>query len=187
MKGFIFTEFLEMVEETFSLEMVDQLMLNLDLPSGGVYTAVGTYEHNEIVQLVSELSKLTEIPTDLLIHAFGVRLFSVLVERYDYLITNISNPFSFLERLEDYIHADIRKLYPEAQVPTFSCEYDLDGYMHMVYRSEHFMPDLAHGLIEGCFIHYNQDVLIERENRSNEAGKAVEFIIQPAPELEVNV
>ena len=131
MKGFIFTEFLEMVEETFSLEMVDQLMSNLDLPSGGAYTAVGTYEHDEIVQLVSELSKLTEIPTNLLVHAFGVRLFSILVQRYDYLITGIDNPFIFLERLEDYIHADIRKLYPEAQVPTFTCEYDLQGNMHM--------------------------------------------------------
>ena len=53
MKGIVFTEFLEMVEDRFSLDMVDDLIDDCDLPSGGVYTAVGTYSHEEIVALVS--------------------------------------------------------------------------------------------------------------------------------------
>lgn len=49
MKGMIFTEFLEMVEEKFSMEMVDQILSESDLPSGGIYTSVGNYPHTEIV------------------------------------------------------------------------------------------------------------------------------------------
>ena len=53
MKGIVFTEFLEMVEQRFSPEIADRLIDESDLPSGGIYTAVGTYEHTEIVTYVS--------------------------------------------------------------------------------------------------------------------------------------
>ena len=35
MKGIVFTEFLEMVEERYSAGVVDQLLLEAKLPSGG--------------------------------------------------------------------------------------------------------------------------------------------------------
>ena len=45
MKGIVFTEFLEMVEDKFSADMVDDIIDDCDLASGGAYTAVGTYPH----------------------------------------------------------------------------------------------------------------------------------------------
>lgn len=47
MKGIIFTEFLEMVEDRFSPEIADRIIEASDLPSRGVYTAVGTYDHTD--------------------------------------------------------------------------------------------------------------------------------------------
>ena len=41
MKGIVFTEFLEMVEERYSAEVMDQILLGAKLPSGGAYTARG--------------------------------------------------------------------------------------------------------------------------------------------------
>ncbi|MCX7200840.1 MAG: hypothetical protein NTV17_00650 [Burkholderiales bacterium] len=41
MKGMIFTEFLELVERTYSPEMADDLIDASNLPSGGAYTSVG--------------------------------------------------------------------------------------------------------------------------------------------------
>ena len=38
MKGVVFTEFLEMVEDIFSPDIADQIVEEADLPSGGVYT-----------------------------------------------------------------------------------------------------------------------------------------------------
>ncbi|MFT6414777.1 MAG: hypothetical protein ACJARZ_000109 [Dokdonia sp.] len=43
MKGIIFTEFLDLVEATFGLEMVDIILNASKLPSNGVYTTIGTY------------------------------------------------------------------------------------------------------------------------------------------------
>jgi hypothetical protein len=49
MKGMVFTEFLEMVEAKFSADMVDDIISDSDLPNGGAYTSVGTYDHSELV------------------------------------------------------------------------------------------------------------------------------------------
>jgi len=59
MKGIVFTEFLEMVEAKFSPEMTDRIITESKVPSGGAYSAVGTYDHEEIVALVQALSRAT--------------------------------------------------------------------------------------------------------------------------------
>ena len=53
MKGMVFTEFLEMVESTFSADMVDDIIDDSAPPSGGAYTSVGTYDHQELVGMVT--------------------------------------------------------------------------------------------------------------------------------------
>ena len=52
MKGIVFSEFMDLVEEKFGWETIDELIESTNLPSGGSYTAVGTYPHSEIVSLV---------------------------------------------------------------------------------------------------------------------------------------
>ena len=53
MKGMVFTEFLEMVESTFSADMVAAIIDDSAPPSGGAYTSVGTYDHQELVGMVT--------------------------------------------------------------------------------------------------------------------------------------
>ena len=62
MKGIIFTEFIELVETTFGYSIAAALLDGCDLPSGGAYTAVGTYDHQEVLTLVGQLQKLTGTP-----------------------------------------------------------------------------------------------------------------------------
>jgi hypothetical protein len=50
-----------MMEETFGEEMYDNLVDACDLPSGGVYSTVGTYDHMEIVSLVVECPNKQEL------------------------------------------------------------------------------------------------------------------------------
>ena len=67
MQGIVFPECLDMVAERFTPEMTDR-MLTAAVPSDGAYTAVGTYDYHEIVQLVAQLSTLTSIPSPKLLH-----------------------------------------------------------------------------------------------------------------------
>lgn len=179
MKGLIFTEFLEMVEEQFSLAMVDQIIEASNLASGGAYTAVGTYPHTEIVQLVVNLSKATGIPIPLLLQSFGERLFQSFSIRYAHFLKNATSAFTFLQRLQSYVHVEVQKLYPEAELPHFEIEAMPGGSIRMTYRSHRALGDVAHGLIIGCVRYFGEEIAIERRDLSDGDGTVEEFTLTP--------
>lgn len=183
MKGMIFTEFLEMVEEKFSLTMVDHIISSADLPSGGVYTSVGTYAHEEIVQLVHHLSDATAIPIPNLLYIFGERLFEKFSLKYAHFLAGADSSLSFLEQLETYVHAEVRKLYPEAELPKFECCRTPDGRLTMLYRSNRSMADLARGLIHGCVRYFGEEIEVTQEDLSNGIGSVVKFVLIPSQQI----
>ena len=82
MKGIVFAEFIEMVDEKFSMEMSERLIDEVQPPSGGAYTTVGTYDSQEIVDLVAKLSEITSISVPDLLKTFGRHLLSRFVELF---------------------------------------------------------------------------------------------------------
>lgn len=175
MKGVVFTEFLEMVEARFSAEMVESLIDACPLASGGAYTAIGTYDHRELVALVVALSEKTGAPTPALVHAFGRHLLQRFTVGHPGFFTVASDTFDFLERVEDYVHIEVRKLYPDAELPSFECRRPGPDEFEMVYRSSRGFADLAHGLIEACAEHYGEAVTITPEDLSDGAKTHVKF------------
>ena len=167
MKGIVFTEFLEMVEDLFSPEIADRIIEASDLQSGGAYTAVGTYDHNEIVQLVTHLSTVTGVAVPHLLHTFGKYLFGRFVVSYPQFFVGADSAFAFLEHVEDYIHVEVRKLYPNADLPRFEYDTSESGRLIMIYRSTRPFADLAEGLISGCIEHFGEQIDIQREDLSN--------------------
>ena len=155
MKGIIFTEFLEMVESKFGLETVDNIIENTDLPSEGIYTSVGTYDFNEMVGLITELSQEVTLPAGDLIYAFGLYLFSSLGNAHPEVIASYTSPLALLYSIEDHIHVHVKKLYPDAELPTFKILEKTDSSISMIYSSSRGLYRLAHGLIEKTFEHFN--------------------------------
>ncbi len=176
MKGLIFTEFLEMVETVWSLDMVDQIIARSQVASGGVYTSVGSYPHQEMVALVVALSEDTQTPVEQLIRAFGKHLFGRFAALYPRFFDGISDSFQFLGGIEDIIHAEVRKLYPEADLPTFIVE-TAPGRLTLTYFSEHPFADLAHGLIEGCLAHFDDNADLQREPAPRVPGAQARFVL----------
>ena len=83
MKGIIFTAFLDLVEEKFGMEMLEDVISSANLPNEGAYTAVGTYDHDELITMVVILSEKSAIAVEDLVKAFGQYLFGVLSETYE--------------------------------------------------------------------------------------------------------
>ena len=177
MKGIVFTEFLEMVEDKFSSEIADRIIEEAELRSDGVYTAVGTYDHNEMIKLVSCLSQETGIPYDELVRSFGTYLFERFYKIFPQYFEGSSSSFEFLQRIEDYIHVEVRKLYPEAELPSFVCDTSRPGCMRLTYRSARPFAILAEGLIRGCIAHYGETADLEMEDLSDGAGTAARFLL----------
>lgn len=163
MKGIVFSEFIEMVEDNFSPEVADNIIEKADLPSGGAYTSVGTYDHTEIITLVGLLSDETGMPAADLVKAFGTHLATRFSTLYPTFFTGIESTFDFLETIEEHVHVEVKKLYPDAELPTFSTEREGD-VLKMTYRSRRPFADLAEGLIGGCANFYGESVASERED-----------------------
>ncbi|MDQ5769257.1 heme NO-binding domain-containing protein [Thiothrix subterranea] len=177
MKGLVFTEFLDMVEQQFSANMVDDIIEASDLPSGGAYTAVGTYSHSEIVTLVQQLAIRTGIAVPELIKAFGHYFFGRFVALYPSFFTAAPDVFDFLDSIENHVHVEVLKLYPDAQLPTFETQREGSDKLIMIYRSKHPFATLAAGLIEGCLAHYQVTAHTEMVDCSAGKGTHVEFHI----------
>jgi hypothetical protein len=175
MKGIIFTEFLAMVEEKFSLDMVDHLIDHSNLASGGAYTSVGTYSHLEMNALVANLSKETGIPMSELLKIFGMYLFKTLSTNYPVFVNTPKNVIEFLSSIETYIHAEVKKLYPDAELPKFKSELLDEKTLELTYSSERHYGDLAEGLIIGSIDFFKNGKLLRREDLPN---KSVKFTIQ---------
>jgi len=170
MKGIVFVEFLEMVESTFSAEMADDIIDACDLSSDGAYTSVGTYPHSELVALVGALSERSGIPVATLIRRFGEFLFERFYVHHESFFHGIDDSLDFLERIEDVIHVQVRKLYPNAQLPRFEIERPDANHLRMIYRSDRHMGDLAEGLIRQCIAHYGTAVEVERQDLDDRSG-----------------
>jgi hypothetical protein len=178
MKGVVFTEFIDMVEATFGLEVADKIIGSSHLASKGAYTSVGTYDYHEMVELVTELSKATDIPVPDLLKAFGNYLFGQFVKRYPAFFTEKQTVFGFLQQVEKHIHVEVRKLYPDAELPTFETSQSSPNQMEMLYSSERKMSDLAEGLILGCIAHFKEQISIAKEDVSGGSGTNVRFILK---------
>ena len=178
MKGIVFTEFLEMVEQKFSPDVVDRIVEEAELPSGGVYTTVGTYNHGEMIKLVSCLSEESGIGIPDLMRVFGEHLFARFSILYPKYFNGIDSSFDFLARIENYIHVEVRKLYPEAELPSFDCDSSLPGTLSLTYQSTRPFAPLAEGLIRGCLAHFGEAADIQVEDLSAGAGTAARFRIK---------
>ena len=180
MKGVVFCEFLEMVDTRISPVITEKIISESNLPSKGAYTTVGTYDHSEIVTLVSALSQETGVSVPELVHTFGYYLFGRFSENFSCFFEGKEDAFTFLESIDSYIHVEVRKLYPEAELPEINCERSETGDFVLHYKSEKGMGDLAHGLIKGCVDHFNEKIEISRHDISGGQEQSIRFELRPA-------
>lgn len=181
MKGIVFSEFIDMVERQFSLQIVDRIIEESQLPSGGAYTSVGTYPHAEMVQLVQRLSAVSGLPVPTLLKAFGEYLFGRFVALYPQYFQDQASSFAFLATLESKIHSEVRKLYPDAELPRFEHDFPDAQHMTLFYRSSRPFADLAEGLILGCARHFGERIAVTREDLPGDQGSHVRFRLALGP------
>lgn len=159
MKGILFRSFVDMAEDRFGLALVDLVLREVDPPSGAAYTSVGTYAHEELLALVQCLSGYVGSSRDELLFAYGRHLFGVFAEDYAGYFEGIRDGFDFVARVEGHIHAEVRKLHPDAELPHFATEATAEG-MSVRYTSPRPFAELAHGLLDACFRYFGESVEI---------------------------
>ena len=176
MKGIVFTEFLDLVEDKFGLEMVDRIITASTLDSEGVYTAVGTYSFSEMLQLLQHLSGNTGISIDNLLLVYAEHFFSVIEKSYPGLLATYKDPIEMISSIENHIHVEVRKIYPDAELPTFEVVEKTKDSLIIIYKSSRAMHHFGLGLMNKTFAHFNSTAKIDLE-KIKEDGTEVRFII----------
>lgn len=177
MKGIVFTEFLELVEDKFGIEMVDKIITSSELESGGVYTSIGTYSFSEMLQLLQHLSANTSISIDDLLLVYAEHFFGVIEKSYPGLLATYKDPIEMLSSIENHIHIEVRKIYPDAELPVFIVEEKTEDSLIMIYKSNRAMHHFGLGLMNKTFEHFNSKGKIVLE-KIKEDGTEVRFVIQ---------
>lgn len=173
MKGMMFTEWVEWVERTWSPGVVDEVIDAQELPSKGAYTANGTYEHTEMLTLFGGLGQKVNQPVPTLVKAFGEALFPILVGAHPQALADAPTAFALLGQLDAHIHPEVRRLYPEAEVPSFEATRR-GSVFRLTYRSSRPFADLAEGLLAGCIAWFDEPLTFTRA----EHGDATVFTLR---------
>ncbi|MEA3290120.1 MAG: heme NO-binding domain-containing protein [Campylobacterota bacterium] len=164
MKGVVFTQFLEMVEEKFGYDINDEMIESSGV--SGVYTQAGNYPATDLMSMVKALSNVTKISENELIYTYGKYMFPTLIKIYPEPVKLYNNSFEFISNVEKVVHPEVKKLYPDSDLPTFEL-VDIDtNEMKIIYKSSKPLMDFAKGLMAGCAVHYGENIDISYEKPS---------------------
>lgn len=178
MKGLVFREFLRMVESEFGYEMVDKIIEDSHIASKGIYTSVGTYNHHELLSLMNEFGIHVHKSVNELMVEFGRFAFTVFLNNYPGFFQDKKSTFELLSVVEDQIHTEVLKLYPEAELPTFETDGYNNNEMKMIYRSERKMKYFAKGLMQGSLDYFGENAQVEMTNLKEDGSEVLFRIIK---------
>ncbi|MDW3195141.1 MAG: heme NO-binding domain-containing protein [Cytophagales bacterium] len=173
MKGIIFTELMEMVEGGHGLEIADKMLSHPELSTKGVYIATGTYPVEDLEILLGTLQETLGADRDTLLKVFSGHLFQTFEKKYASLLANYSDTFGLLKMIEGHIHVEVKKLYPDAELPEFQVESETSDQLVLIYTSSRHMEALAEGLMEAAAKHFQETFDIRKEKTSPESTRFI--------------
>ncbi|WP_298680471.1 heme NO-binding domain-containing protein [uncultured Lentibacter sp.] len=178
MKGLVFVELLRMAEAAAGEELVDEVLDSLALESGGAYSTVGSYGCGELFAIVGALSARLDASQSSLQKQFGHWMFAHFLQNFSAFFADKASAFEMLESVDGEVHLEVRKLYPDAELPRFEAQRLSGQQMDMVYRSSRPLQCFCYGLIEACLAHFGQEGEIAIEDHHPEEGAHVTFHIR---------
>ena len=161
MMGMVFEEFFTYVEREYSEDMVDDIIVDAKLENDGAYTAVGRYDFNDLVALVSALSNKVSVPIEDLVHGFGFFVFGKLYDSHQQYLPDWKTPFDVFRKIDNHIHIEVKKLYPNAELPRFYVEKDETDEMVLKYSSVRPLAKFAEGIIKGCVSYFDETMSVD--------------------------
>lgn len=181
MKGVIFTEFLELVETGFSLNVADKVITKA-CPFHSAFTSVGKYDYRDLIAMVEQLSHETSLPASALVNAFGKHLFQYFLASNPEAFLDVQSTSQLLQKVERVIHGEVLKIHPDAELPSFRFPSSSDGHFAIEYVSSRPFATLACGLIEASIEYFKESYSIERTDLEGPPGTHALFRLIPTHE-----
>lgn len=177
MKGIIFILLEDKITDDHGQDAWDEILEDAD--ADGAYTTLGNYPYQEFLALLDAAEPYTGETGRDAQRWFGRHALHHFTEEHAHLFDPHDSTVSFARTLNDVIHPEVRKLYPEAPVPTFDIDEDPgQGDLLLGYQSPRGLCSFAEGLLDGTADRYNETVHIEQPTCVHEGADHCEILIR---------
>jgi hypothetical protein len=175
-KGLVFTTFYDFCEVKHGRDFLDEVIDAAQLPNGGAYTSVGTYPFSDMVALIGSLVTRTGTELKATLEEFGAHCFRRWVEYWPHQFEG-KRLFDVLATIDEFHESQVRKLYPDAELPSFQVEARTSDRLVLGYHSCKPLADLAAGVIKGAAHYLNEPISVRSEAAQSEEGMYVRIHI----------
>ncbi len=149
MKGVIFNLLQSAVCDEHGEDTWDELLDRTGLE--GAWTSVGSYPHEDLLAVVAAAAAMWDWTPDDVIRWFGRAAIPPLARAYPAFFAPHGSAFPFLRTLNDVHHLEVRKVYPDADLPVFAFDPPREpGVLTMRYSSARALCSFGEGLIHGA-------------------------------------
>ena len=105
--------------------------------------------------------------------------FNELARRYPQLLAKYATSFECIYEVDQTIHRNVRKLYPDAELPTINAQLDDSGEtLRLAYESRRPLMHFARGLLHGCAEFFGEKIVVDMTDLSDGAGTVARFVIR---------
>ena len=175
MKGILFNVVEDVVTEALSADSWDDILDAAGV--SGSYTSLGSYPDSDLVAIVRATADLADLSVDDTLRLAGRLGFKHLAGRNPELIEGIGGWRELISSLDDIIHPEVRKIYPDAEVPGFATT-DMGDVLRVTYTSRRKMSALAEGLIEGAGAWYGRTLSVEQQSDAADGSEACVLLVR---------
>lgn len=178
MKGIILSEFVEFIETNLGEDRAQSIIDESNVESGGAYSRVGQYDYQELLQLLSHTVVETSQEAGVLLQQFSDHLFMVFKRDYQVFFEGVGSAGEMLTKIDNHIHVEVKKLYPDAELPKFEYTRDKD-LLTLNYTSPRPLAAVAHSLLNACLKFFGDGECLISTDISEDQCSA-QFIIRTA-------
>ena len=153
MKGIILSEFIEFIELNLGEDRAQSIIDESRVESAGAYSRVGLYDYQELLQLLSQTAVETSMEAGVLLQQFSDHLFKVFKRDYQVFFEGVTSATEMLTQIDNHIHVEVLKLYPDAELPKFEYTRN-DDILTLNYTSPRPLAAVANSLVNACLKYF---------------------------------
>lgn len=174
MKGHIFILLEEFIAEAASEETLYAVLDNCLFDTSTAFVKTDNYPDEHLTEFVNQAIAVLEITLPQAHFAFGQWLYPRLIKMLPAEFTDFDHPSPVLANLDQLHKVELKKLYPDAQPPSFNYHRINNASAELIYHSKRQMFDLVLGVLQGMADHYKVPIdvtLISNWNNDSNCAK----------------
>jgi hypothetical protein len=161
MIGYIFTDFLEMVEANYGLKVLNALVSKSNLESNGIYTSFGWYDESELSILIETLGKEIFSSKNDVKRKFGEYLFDKSLERMKDEIGALQNSIQLVELFEKQMVEKTSRFYPSYKPSKIIKNRITQESIEVFYESDGQLCHILDGFIVKSTQYFNEKFTVD--------------------------